>query len=254
MNAKERAVFRRKIEASSVPGTEQVVYIGDEFCERRLPAPEALVEALDACAAAGRRLCLATPCLTDAGLARLSPLLEILRGARNPCDIVINDWGALRLLGNGGPGPDVWLGRLITTRHCQVPPPGYQVSSSGIARFVATLRASGITGVEMNSIRALAAHLPAFRESGLKTAIHTPFLFLTMTRCCPCVGAGQWYYRDSLLSCGRECDRYTGVLEATLKGSELHIAGNALFMRRDLEPLMPDLSADRLIDNRRLIP
>jgi hypothetical protein len=200
------------------------------------------------------RLCLATPCLTDEGLSRLSPLLEILRGSRSPADVVINDWGALRLLACRPVDLDVWLGRLITTRHCLVPGPASGTPSPGAGRFLESLRDQRIAGLEMNSVRALAAHLPLLSEFGLKAALHTPYIFLTMTRYCPRVGADRWYYRDSISGCGHECDRCAGVVANPVRGSDLHIAGNALFLKRDLEYLRPDLQVDRIIDNNRLMP
>lgn len=254
MRIKERAVFCREIPGGLAGGAAQVVYVGDEFCERRLPSPGALLKALEYCQAAGIRLCLATPCLTDDGTARLSALLEILSEARTPCDLVVNDWGALRLLGDRAPGLGVWLGRLISTRHFQVPPPGYPASPSGVGRFLAAIREQRVSGVEMNSVRTLAVHLQALAGSGFKTAIHTPYIFLTMTRCCPCVGADQWYYKDSLSGCGHECERYAGVVANPGSGEDLHIGGNALFLKRDLESLGPGLQIDRVIDNKALIP
>jgi len=83
MKFKERAILLKELAfqpAVGHAGSYKRLYIGDEFCERRLPTPALLAKAVDWAAANGRKLTLVTPNLSDEGMQRLSELLELLTG------------------------------------------------------------------------------------------------------------------------------------------------------------------------------
>jgi hypothetical protein len=91
------------------------IYYGPEFCEHLLPSPERLRRVLAAALEAGSLpVTLLLPWATDAGLARIGPLLAVFEEKAGPgAEAVVNDWGVLRLLRREFPGLTPVLGRLM---------------------------------------------------------------------------------------------------------------------------------------------
>jgi len=69
---------------------------GSSICEHLLPSVPRLASTLDSAAAAGVAVELATPPVRD--LARVAALLDPLSEATPEAEVVVNDWGVLRLV------------------------------------------------------------------------------------------------------------------------------------------------------------
>ncbi|MBI5624190.1 MAG: hypothetical protein HY924_10455 [Elusimicrobia bacterium] len=214
------------------------IYLGDETCERRLPAMatlESLVSRRNEIAG----LTLMTPLLTDEGMARVAETVARLSAAfGRGFEVVANDWGVLELLERmGGRGAELVCGRLLAGR--------YMFFDSFPEEFLDLLAARGVRRVELNSAAQLRATRGRLRERGMKTHLHWPAMFLTATRFCPCDGAFAGPDREAIASCSRSCDRRFAVMTHP-SGRRLILRGNAyLALHEGLSG--PPEEADRIV-------
>lgn len=168
-------------EPLKVPAGYGAVVLGSEFCAGLLPAPE---EALAAAAAFEGKLILATPLLTEAGLAAVKKILRAFGGKRR-LEVIANDLGLLEFLrGNCKGAVEISCGRILTHR-VRIMPGEYAVKF--LARY-------GVKTFEVDD----ASVLERLKLFGLALSWHYPFRYATVTRFCP------WEDRWSS-SCGKSC-------------------------------------------------
>ena len=86
------------------------IYFGGEFCERLLPDKKTLQRVLTLVEQSDLCFSLVTPIVSDHALARLEQLFSVLP---NGSEVVVNDWGVLRLLRNGYPEITPVIGRQL---------------------------------------------------------------------------------------------------------------------------------------------
>ncbi len=111
----ERAIFITKIsQLKYVNGEYSRLYYGNEFCERLIPSARDLEETLSFIQKKRMDFTLVTPYITNFGLERLKPLLELLKNKKIECESVINDWGVLNLVNRRYFNLTPVLGRLLT--------------------------------------------------------------------------------------------------------------------------------------------
>jgi len=105
------------LSATELPGLKPAalrgydrVYIGSEFCQNRLPSAAAF---LGLARIFKGPLTLVTPLLSDSGLDGAAALIKAVGPAKGkPLEVVVNDWGLLRLLEKNRRVRPV-LGRLL---------------------------------------------------------------------------------------------------------------------------------------------
>jgi len=90
------------------------LYFGQEFCQYLIPSASDLEQAYSLACQLGWRFTYVTGYLTDAGLAKVRHNLETLLSSANNPEVVVNDWGLLRLLARDFPTVVPVLGRLLT--------------------------------------------------------------------------------------------------------------------------------------------
>ncbi len=83
------------------------IHFGNEFCERLLPEMGILETAL---ADSRFAVSLTLPALSDQGMKRVLPLLDSLPHGQ---EVIVNDWGALRLVRHSYPDLKPSAGRLL---------------------------------------------------------------------------------------------------------------------------------------------
>lgn len=236
----ETAVFLREPPSperlSDLPGR---VYIGDETCERRLPNEDMLAWLRRHWSGADRRVTLAVPPLTDAGLRRLEELIPHLMAVQPAgFEVSINDLGALqRLCPRRAEGLSLACGRLLAGRYMAFP----ELPED----FLDFLAGRGVIGVELNSRSQLRSTRDQLRARGLRSIIHQPFVFVAMSRYCSCSGAFSGRGRDAIASCDLGCRRVRGSYR--VGETEVFVAGNALWAKDD-DPAPPS-GADRVVAN-----
>ncbi|MEH6470339.1 MAG: hypothetical protein V7752_03740 [Halopseudomonas sp.] len=191
------------------------VHIGNEFCERLLPTPAQIKTALQQTELLGVEMSLLTPLLTDSGIKRLSPLLELLPDGT---EVVVNDWGTLRLVRRHYPALTPLLGRLLYKMIKDPRLPSAQWTKlhphSGQSKpFHQLLARFGVEAIEMD--------LPPFTQpeqfqiGELGLSVHLPYGYVVKGRMCR-IGSLGLDDKDKFVAghaCQKECLDYVTPLE-----------------------------------------
>ncbi len=164
-----------------IPACYGAVMLGSEFCAGLLPSPQ---EALGVAAAFKGRVILATPLLTEAGLAAVKKILQAVREKRR-LEVIVNDLGLLEVLrARFRDEIAVSCGRILTHR-VRIMPQAY--AKEFLARYA-------IKTFEVDD----ASIIKRLEPYGLALSWHYPFRYATVTRFCP------WEERWAS-ACGRSC-------------------------------------------------
>lgn len=235
------------------------IYFGHEFCQRRLPDSNAAGRALDIACSRNLLFTLVTPFVTDAGLARVRALMEKFAGAGFPAgfEVVVNDWGALRMIRREWPGIPLILGRLLTKqkrgprlmniigRLPENAADHFMRSNVDAPHLADFLRTQGIVRVELDNllqgIRRVPGTLPA--------SLYTPFAYISTTRLCLLMRGDQADKNfRSIGRCSRECRQYDITLTHPDMPVPLHLQGNTMFFENTTLPLdLAALNIDRIV-------
>ncbi len=231
------------------------LYYGIEFCERLLPTGPQTRRAYEAAAARRLHLSLLTPYATDSGLDRLRPIFAWLAALNDTTiEVVVNDWGVLRLLRREFPGLHPVLGRLmnrmlrdprIAGRFAmpQAPPAALQAlrqSAASAAVFRRFLGRLGVTTVEFDNV--FQGLDMDFREFGLSASLYIPYGYVATGRVCA-IGSLRLDRRhkfDVESVCRKECRLYALRFEYSdspfgNRGQEFFEQGNTYFYFQDRE-------------------
>lgn len=183
-------------------------YLGSEFCQNKLPSAAAFL-ALEK--SFGGPVTLVTPLLTDAGLDRAAALVKKLSASRRrgPLEVVVNDWGLLRLLKRNKAAAPV-LGRLLV----------WEIGEMQKDFLNGFCREYRVAGVETDN----AEVLKKLKGVSVPVHFHHPFRFRSVTRFCSLI-------RDfNSAACAQECGSafvkltHPGIPEA------IYMQGNAYFV------------------------
>ena len=91
------------------------LYFGQEFCEHLIPSPDDLTQAYYYCRQLGWDFTYVSSFCTDEALARQEQNLAVLADMDDDdIEVVVNDWGLLRLMQRQFPQLDPVLGRLLS--------------------------------------------------------------------------------------------------------------------------------------------
>lgn len=212
------------------------LHYGNEFCESLIPSLSDLGYILSSAEAVGLKLRLATPLVSDHGLEKLRRLFcRIPQGH----EIIINDWGVLRLLRHEFPSLIAIAGRQLckTIKDPRLPSPEWAsmplpVFSDG---FMSSLKNSNISCLELD--------VPPFAEPAdfaihnMKISVHAPYGFVYKSRICR-IGSLHLNWADKFIpghACKKECLTYICEMKRThaLLGDEMYTfeRGNAMFYR-----------------------
>jgi hypothetical protein len=234
------------------------LYLGNEFCENLMLSPERLRKALRRAAELGLRGSLLTPMVTDRGLRRLLPLLEVLAPG---AEVIVNDWGALRLLRESFPHLVPVAGRLFA-KQIKDPrlssPDWMRLAPHGLfeSGFRDLLLSFGVGRMEFD----LPPHLdPSHVHSeDIRITAHAPYGYCSKGRICR-IGSLSLPKSSKFAPghpCRQECLTYVAPMERRVgAGESLHVfqRGNTLFYRyseammRALGQLLRERRCDRVV-------
>jgi len=184
------------------------VYIGSEFCQNRLPTAAAFLKLEKMFRGP---VTLATPLLTDGGLDQAMTLVKALTAVKRkkPLEIVVNDWGLLRLIKKNKLARPV-LGRLLM----------WEIGEMDKPFLNAFCREYRVAGVETDS----AEILEKLKGVSGPVHFHYPFRFKSVTRYCS-------YIRDfNSAACGLECGPAFVRLSSKAIPEPIYMQGNAYFI------------------------
>ncbi|MHB8983745.1 MAG: hypothetical protein ACYC4E_00120, partial [Carboxydocellales bacterium] len=210
------------------------LYFGNEFCEQRIPDLQAVKLALRAAQERELEFTLVTPYVTDLGLAALLPLFQYLSQRGEP-EIVVNDWGVLKMLSSNFPRLRPVLGRLLNKMIRDPRVAGTfardvdaskSVSSKGIPsagagvfrRFGVTnrvrclLKSMGVVRIELdNLLQGIDLNFPQLNLAG---SLYYPYGCVTTGRAC-LMGSLDLPAEEKFKprpNCRRQCREYTATM------------------------------------------
>ena len=181
----------------TVDGNKPVrVYFGNEFCEQRIPSRVELETACAAAREAGLPLSFVTPPVSDRGCEVIADRLKELQTWMPGSEVVVNDWGVLRLLHQELPTLVPVLGRLmnkllrdprITPQHSRpdvLPDPLHALRqcSLSIPAYRHLLSRFGVGRVELDNL--YQGIEMDFETWSLLPSLYIPFGYVTMGRIC----------------------------------------------------------------------
>ena len=250
------------------------LYFGQEFCEHLVPEPDELRQAYYMALQMGWEFTYVTGYVTDAGLARIAANLEALAAEQADCEVLVNDWGILRLLRDRFPGFRPILGRLLNKqlrvpRFTDRPPPAYdkdiqapildiqthqieamRQTNLGFPGYADLLRRQGVCRAEIDPVPQ--GLDPGALPSGLPLSVYAPWTFAAGGRTCRTAALAdprrQFVVLDS--PCPRPCRRVNRSLVGARFPQPVLLRGNSAFIYNlaFIEPYLDgSLAIDRLV-------
>lgn len=254
----EQAIFISKTENLKYVNSKYTrLYFGNEFCQQLIPSLEDVRIISDFVSNQKMKFSLVTPYVTDDGIETLRPLFETVTSSFYDAEVVINDWGILRLLRDEFDGLTLVLGRLLTKQKRgprilsvkdKVPPAmiqHFKESNIDVPILSDFLVNNGIDRVELdNLLQGIAREDPS-----LKASLYFPFAYVTTTRFCLTASSERKVmFMRSISSCNKECQRYTFRLRHKNMPIDLFLKGNAQFFKNSRMPDNLDSSnIDRIV-------
>lgn len=256
----EQAIFISKIKnLNYVTDKYSRLYFGVEFCESLIPTIEDLEQVLSFISKKGLSLTLVTPYLTDNGIGKLKPLIKFLIDEQLDSEIVVNDWGLLRLLKKEYRDSDfeLALGRLLTKQKKdprilnltgKIPQGAiehFMMSNVDVPILVNFLMNKGIRHVELDNLfQGLSRQNPQ-----IKGSLYIPFVYVTTTKLCLAnLGEKKSASLRVVSTCNKECQKYTFKLQHTRMPVDLFLKGNTIFFKNNRLPEnLEELNIDRLV-------
>ncbi len=198
---REAIHWKRFVRSGDLPGwlsaqnqetLSKRVYYGNEFCEERIPRRSELEASCRAVREAGLPLTFLTPPVSDEGCDILSDRLSRLQNGSPRAEVVVNDWGVLRLLHEAFPSLVPVLGRLLnkflrdprtTARYGgDKAPAALRRSSLSISAYRRLLARYGVKRSELDNLYQ-GIDLD-FRALGMEASLYVPFGYVTTGRIC----------------------------------------------------------------------
>ncbi|MGV8124062.1 MAG: hypothetical protein AB2L14_30290 [Candidatus Xenobiia bacterium LiM19] len=253
----EKAVFIAKKEHIPLIKNDFTrIYFGQEFCERLIPSKEDLEEVLRFARDGGLAFTLVTPFLTEQYLHRWMETAKKVHERMPDAEIVINDWGFLRLIRKELASHPCLLGRLLCKQKRgpqilrivdKVPPTmldHFRRSTSDVPITREFLKTLGITRIELDNL------LQGMeRDNDIPGSLYYPFGYITTTRLClsnSCTSRKESL--RAIFPCKKECQHISFTLTHKDMPVPVYLAGNAQFYHCDKLPDNPEkLNIDRLV-------
>jgi len=230
-----------------------ILYIGSEFCQRRLPAKADMESLLSEY---NGKIVLVTPHITDAGAGRVEELLEILAGSQREYEVVINDWGILNMLIVKNVKARRILGRIQVSRylnkfHYEIP--GAGSVNGGFTdfppEFIQFAKFHGISAFEFNIPGHMLHTAETLRAEGISSHIYYPFAYLNMSRFCKWPSEYKAFMKSPDDGCSSECFSKIAVVHNAYMKEEMYAYENAYLMRMQEDAGYISEISDRIVIN-----
>ncbi len=237
------------------------VRFGSEFCEYKMPSLEMLQSAYEIICETGKKFTYVTPRLSNSGVEKLRKHLAFLN-EKGISDVVVNDLGALNIVGNYDrmhpilgrqlirtPARSPWIdmitdsGLLENRRFNKV----FYSTSLNYALTIEFFQSCGIRNVDIDWISF--ASFDSLVNSGLKLCVHVHLVPVTLARRCH---TARFVGEKSPEECSKSCFENAFLLKLPRKEvsegfflneflpmPELFLYGNAVF--RFAQPLREDI-------------
>lgn len=246
----QKAIYLKVSDNLKIAGDYDRLYMGAEFCEKKLPPLTFVQNAIKQTVSVGTGFSLLTPYVSEAGLDSLKKLLAGLPEDA-PIEVIANDYGTLMFLRDERPDLQPVVGRLlakqkkgvgISTHKDDAPPTLINVwrhsayDNQAVRDYLKTFR---VKRVELdNLVQGVASD---FAGSGLAASIYYPYAVVTTSVACGFCGTGV-----SKPGC------FGGMIEDKndLFDRVIYTSGNARFFQNDdlpAEDKLMQLGIDRIV-------
>lgn len=253
----ENAIFICKLDnLKKVTSGYSRLYFGNEFCQQLMPEEKALFEVLGLVLKRRLNFTFVTPFLTDIGIRKINPLLNLLNSKLPQAEIVINDWGLFRIIKGTYSKFNLVLGRLLVKQKRgprilnlmkKVPKSmieHFRMASTDTSIFTNFLINQGIKRIELDNL------LQGIeRNSQIKASLYYPFAYVTTTRyCLSNPRTSNSTFRRMINPCNFECQRYTFKLKHKSMPVDLLLKGNTQFFEnKNIPTNLEKMNIDRLV-------
>jgi hypothetical protein len=242
------------------------VYFGTEFCQRLIPDNKDLKEAIRITWEAGLDFSYVTPPSTESGIETLKSRFSFLREECKPSkgiEVIVNDWGVLRILRQQFPEFKPVFGRMMNRmiRDPRVAP--YYVSSTAPKEGLTVVQQSSLTNpLYQKSLREWGVDRHEFDNlfQGIKVeveekdvffSVYIPYGYVATGRVCM-PGSFNLPKEDKFteyMGCQRECQEFTHKLKNSQspfsnRSLELIQRGNTIFYPNSLVMLKSVFNGD----------
>lgn len=228
------------------------MYFGNEFCQMLMPNLDEIEKMIKVLEGQNVNFTLLTSYLTDLGLSILDPLLQFLdshgREHNKKYEVVVNDWGALRVIKLKYSSLVPVLGRLMLKMN-KDPRVALKADESSKAFGFSTLqqcsltvpvyleflRTQNVKRVELDFVEQ--GFAMDFSSWNIEASLHFPIKYITTARRCPMANLSrepEYKYGYYNTKCNRECQKYeTQIIPRPglilSGGTELFYVGNTVF-------------------------
>lgn len=218
------------------------IYIGDEFCPKRLPDVKTLKSRLKAADQKGLPVTLLTPVLTDGGIKAWDKLFETFHQWNHAAEVVVNDLGVLLYLKQAFPGFHLSMGRLFNKGFKDPRPGKKNITPAAACLNHCSFQQSNIKSLAKNfGIQRFEqdifphsdfdAQSLAMNGSGFNVSVYFPFGYVTTGRAC--MTAGMDGRPDAKFNfsagCRAPCTTHRFKLNPPGNGPALLQNGNTIF-------------------------
>jgi len=239
----ETAIFW-DCEGDKVPAAGKRVYIGNEFCDKALPAREVLFAALRTCEERRGKATFVTPFMTEKGLRAAAALSGVINAMICCDEIVVNDWGFLSVIGEWAPQKKLIAGRLLVSRYF----PGQddealsagKSSQDAAARylfpeeFLSFMGGYGVKAIEFNSWKHAQVASRQLQAHGIAANLYIPYAYVTTSRFCSCAHQFKSFPRSLDFICHKECGSIMANVGYDKSAAAMIIRGNTYFIYQHL--------------------
>ncbi|TRZ51837.1 MAG: hypothetical protein D4S01_04015 [Dehalococcoidia bacterium] len=212
------------------------VYLGNEFCQYRIPAKAYLKNMISSAGAIP--FSLITPIVTSYGLKKLLPIFDFLKEQFAHCEIIVNDFGVLGLLSEKYKGFKIIIGRLLS-------PFTFSQANSILQKFGlgSFLKQYKIKRVEIDIDN---LNIIKDRSIDADLSLYYPYALLSTTRLCK-IGLPGPAKKGFCFRCKKECVGKTFEIENPQIGGKIILKGNTYFLRRETPLRIRDGIISRII-------
>ena len=235
------------------------LYFGIEFCQNLLPSLNTVKEIEQVVKARGLDFSFVTPYVTDKGLKNVRHILDEISNTLPQSEIVVNDWGVLRVVKNSYPNLKPVLGRLLikikrgprlVNFMDSLPPLAREYflnTNLSVSHYREFLKSCGIERIDLDvPLQGLAFDkLP----DDFSYSVYLPFTYVTTTRFCLVANCDDPAKKGliGVFPCGKECQKYSFYLTHKVMPVLLIRRGNTIFYKIEKIPKFKGTPINRLV-------
>ena len=237
------------------------IYFGIEFCQNLIPELEQIKRVFRFVKENKLKFSYVTPLVTEDGLNKLNKQFEYLKKNQEDIEIIVNDWGILRLLSRKYNNCfSLVLGRLLTKQRRdplivkaigKVPDQvieHFRQSNVSVPIFQDFLIKKNIKRVEIdNLLQGIGDNLS---KSKINASLYYPYAYVTTTRLCLLNSCDipELSDRIGIFPCKKECQKYSITLSHKTMPVKLLMGGNTqFFINKKLPPDMEKRGINRMV-------